>query len=297
MTQPARGSYLDPREAVEYWGRTLIQHLALAHKVREVYESIAALCARESGTLDRSGQPAPELAFVPSMRRTWAWLRFSELAPTANGSVLRPDDLDPDKPGRWVEQVLPHYVAGSNLAQYLRHVEFVDHRIPVFGKPKEANLWDRCRGKTPALFVSCLQDESENTTQTFAYAWFSATYRLRVISANWRGATAAEWGSPVSEEEAAEPGTARIIGDLRWYLTAENTLGHARGLNEVQHGRRVPDNNVHENRMVSDYMDITLVGSVYVPSEPYDYQDPWRIWVQVQDELGRQAVPPFEVRE
>lgn len=288
MTRPYDS--LDPREAVEYWGRTLIQHLALAHKRREQYASIIDLRTRESETLDKSGMPAPELAQVADLRQVYAWHRFSSAAPTADGGVVQPDDIAPEDPGRWHVQELPHYVAYGQLKQYLRHVEYVDHRLPVFGDKKEASLWDRCRGKTPALFISCLEDESENTTQSFTYAWFKATYRLRVLSANWRGAVAAEFGSPIPEEELDDPGTNRIIGDLRWYLTAENTLGHARGLNEVQHGRRIPDLNVYENRIVSDFMDITLVGSVYVPNEPYDIQSPWRMWMSIQTELGQKAL-------
>lgn len=286
--RPEQG--LDPREAVEYWGRTLIQHLALAHKRREAYESIVDLQTRETATLDQRGDPAPELAFVADLRQVYAWHRFSTAAPTPDGDVVLPGDVSPENPGRWHVQELPHYVACGGLKQYLRHVEYVDHRIPVFGNKKEASLWDRCRGKTPALFVSCLEDESENTTQTFAYAWFNATYRLRVLSANWRGAVAAEFGSPIAEEELDDPGTNRIIGDLRWYLTAENTLGHARGLNEIHHGRRIPDLNSFENRIVSDYMDITLVGSVYVPSEPCDFQSPERMWLTIQTEMGQRAL-------
>ncbi len=289
MSQPDPKTYLDPREAVEYWGRVLIQHLALAHKVREQYVSVADLRTRESATLDATGEAAPELAFDADSRQVYAWHRFSEAAPAGDDFAV-PNDLDPVNPGRWHAQELPHYVAHGKLRQYLRHVEYVDHRLKVFGQKDEASLWDRCRGKTPALFISCLDDESENTTQSFAYAWFKANYRLRVLSANWRGGTAAEFGSPRPEEEAADPGTNRIIGDLRWYLTAENTLGHARGLNQVNHGRRVPDLNVYENRIVSDYMDIELQGSVYVPNIPFDCQDPWTAWLDIQRELGQPAL-------
>lgn len=301
---PNEGTFLDVRQAGEVWGRGIMQHLALAFRKRFAFASIAELKAAPTTGLSDNDDAAPNLASVNGA--TYSFVRFSSASPDDYDAVL-PDDIEVTSTGRWLRTPLPYY---ANLVRnrYYEHVEYVDDRVQVFGPDKSGSLWDRCRGKTPALFVSCVGDEAENTSQVFAWHWFTATFRLRVLSANWRGGVSARFGSYDLAEELGDPGASRMIGDLRWYFISTNgvltrvsdagdVVQHRAGLlglNEVRIGRRSLDEDRNE-RVISESLEIELRGSIWTPSEPGELLTPRAVFVQQYTDLGIPVADPFQV--
>lgn len=272
-TLPNPSTYLDIRKLEEVVARVLLFHFSLAFQVRTPYGSLSELRAQPSRFQDDHGTGAPDLAQVSG--DTFAWYRFDK-RPDDGIFIVRPDDVVPEDAGRWVKQKLPHYAA-CGAPRFFQWIEFVDGRLSI------EELWDRCRGRTPSLFISCHGDELENVSQTRAYHFYEARYRLRVLSANFRGGLGARFGSPESTEKVEDPGAAKMLGWLRWYLISENKLGKTVGISEVELGGRTPDSSRAVERVISDYIDITVRGSVHTPNEPCDVIVPEQIWMQFQD--------------
>ena len=90
------------------------------------------------------------------------------------------------------------------------------------------------------------------------------------------------FGSPVSIEKEQDPGTAKLIGWLRWYLISENRLAPTLGITEVKLDGRVPDMSRAKNKVFSEYTDIVVRGSVHTPNEPCDVLLPHEIWMKLQ---------------
>ncbi len=275
MNFPSKNSYLDIRNLQEVVGRVLLYHFSLAFQARTSYESFADLRAQASRYQDDHGTGAPNLAQIG--KDTYAWYRFDER--TDDGSnVIKPNDLQPSESGRWIKQKLPHYVE-CGTPKYFAWIEYTDLRLSI------EEMWNRGRGQGPCLFISCLGDELTNVSQTRAYHFYELRYRLRVLSANFRGGVAARFGSPESKEQELDPGAAELLGWLRWYLISENKLGPTVGMSEVELKSYTPDLSESAERIISDYIEILVRGSVYTPNEPCDFITPSALWMKLQEDL------------
>ena len=76
------------------------------------------------------------------------------------------------------------------------------------------------------------------------------------------------------------------MGWLRWYLISENKLGPSVGISEVELKSYTPDISEAVERIVSDYIEIIVRGSVYTPNEPCDLMTPSALWMKLQDSLA-----------
>jgi hypothetical protein len=160
---------------------------------------------------------------------------------------------------------------------------------------KTRDLWNACRGQTPALFVSLLGSKEEEASQTRAFYRVSAEYQLRVISANYRGGVAARFTPPMVEDEIADPGASRMIGDLRDYFIKDRNLSGTSCVLTVKLGGHQTLGGLSRERVVCDELRVTLIGAVYTSALSCEVRAPWRIWMQLQDSLGRTVGPANEV--
>lgn len=269
---PPQNTYLDIRNLEEIVARALIYHFALAFQVRTSYSSFDHLRSQASRYQDDHGTAAPNLAQVG--QDTFAWYRFDTRSDN-NTTILRPNDLQVSEAGRWVKQILPHYVR-CGTPKYFSWIEFTDPQLSL------EEMLNRSRSQLPALFVSCLGDELTNVSQTWAYHFYELRFRLRVLSANFRGGVAARFGSPEQEEKEQDPGTAKLLGWLRWYLISENKLGNTIGISEVELRNWTPDISRAVERIVSDSTEIIVRGSIHTPNEPCDLITPESLWLELQ---------------
>jgi hypothetical protein len=293
--QNPTGTYPDLRDYHERVGRALVQVLALSHRSAVTcladgspIESLADLRRIDSAVLDVNDDAAPALVQVGKQAgNIWAWFRYLNTEESA--TVLRPDDVQPGDPGRLVKQVLPIGAdCGSN--RYYAHVEYAADQLST------NKLIDRARGKTPALFVSLIGDDpTAQESQTYAYHKISAEYRLRVVSANFHGGVQARFQSPVPEERANDPGTQRMIGDIRQALIYDNRLMRCLGVAKTS---ILPMRTMEERdaeRYIFDQCSVRVIGYTLTPNTPCEIVSPWKMWVQLQDAAGLNAGPPVQV--
>lgn len=283
---PDPSTYLDIRNLEEVIGRALLFHFALTFQKRTPYGSIKELRAQASRYQDDHGTGAPNLAEI-GPNNVFAWYRFDTRADDGK-TIIKPDDVPQTDAGRWVQQKLPHY-ARCGAPKFFEWIEYTDARLSL------EEMWNRARSQAPALFISSLGDDLINASQTRAYHFYEARYRLRVLSANFRGGVAARFGSPVSDEKEQDPGTAKLLGWLRWYLIGENKLGKTFGVSEVELRGRTPDMSRAVERIVSDYIEIVVRGSVHTPNEPCDIISPTEIWVQMQNSFEVDVGDPIQI--
>lgn len=282
----APGTYLDHRTADEVVGRALVHNLALVHGFVKQCADVAELRGLRGEQQDANDQAAPTLAAVGST--IYAWYRFSEAADDGL-SIVTPNDTQ-GNPGRWIKQVLPE-PARCGRARYYLHIEMCDNRLTT------KQLWARCNGQTPALFISFVGSEPQEASQTRAFYNFNLQYRLRVISANWRGGVQARFTSAAKDtqgqpESQSDPGASRLIGDLRHYFVEDNRLSQPLlGINHVLLGRHVPLDSMDREGVLVDALNITVHAAVWTPNESCQYVDPAHLWLQLQDALGRGAGP------
>jgi hypothetical protein len=289
-SMPGAGTFLDFRTLPEVLARAWLHQFALAFHATIDFDDVAALRAQRSAVLDSADDAVPVLAKVGTgPGNIWAFYRYSLEAQSE--TCIRPDDLTAAEPGRWVKQTLPSVVRCSTR-RYYQHIEFCDQRTPVFsGDKNTTTLWTRCRGKTPALFMSFLNDEPEEKSQTQAFHRVEVRYKLRVLSANWRGGVEAQMTPPREEDAAADPGALRLIGDLRDLIIKDNRLWPQLGtaLLRTRLGAHQPLFDRGPQRIVCDSLDITCIASVWTPNTPCELVSPIRIWLKLQDALGTQV--------
>lgn len=285
--------YADIRDFHERCGRALVQVLALSHRIVLTsrpdggpIDTLEDLRQVRPAVLDVADDAAPDLAQVgPHAGDVWAWFRFM-VAPESE-RVVRPVAIAEEDPGRWVRQVLP-IGADCGTHRYLAHVEYCSDQVD------NRELVNRCRGNTPALFVSLQSDELEEDSQTMAYHKITATYRVRALSANWRGGVQARFQSPLPVERESDPGTQRILGDVRRALIHDNHLS-CLGVEKITLGGMRPLYERGAERMLCDSIQVRVIGYVHSPNAPCEVVAPWVMWVQMQDDAGKNAGPPFEV--
>lgn len=304
-------SYADPNDLVpdlrdfhERVGRALLQVCALSHRIAQTtwqekvdqntvvdhpLDAVADLRRIRSATLNAQDDAAPDLVQVgPLAGNIWGWFRYLNVPESE--TIVRPLDVASTDPGRWVRQRLP-IGADCGTHRYLAHVEYLadqmdNHEITV-----------RCRNKTPALFVSLQSDELEEHSQTYAFHRYVATYRLRVMSANFHGGVQARFQSPLDVERQSDPGTQRILGDLRRALVHDNTLQRTLGVEKVSLGGMRPLYERGAERTLIDSIQVRVIGYVNTPNAPCEAVSPWRMWLQLQDAMGASAGPPNQVTD
>ena len=290
------GEYPDFRDWHERVGRALCQVLTLSHGIvlnsRPDFgpiNTIDDLRQIRPDVLDAQDEAAPDLAQVgPQAGNIWAWFRY--LLAQESDTVVKPAGLADQDPGRWVLQTLP-IGADCGTHRYLADVAYVSDQVD------NRRLAVRCNGKTPALFVSLLSDELEEVSQTMAYHRIVASYRIRVMSANWHGGVQARFQSPLPIERESDPGTQRILGDVRRALIHDNTLQQCLGVAKVSLGGMRPLYERSAERVLCDSIQLRVIGYVYSPNAPCEVVAPWVMWCQLQDELGNAAGPANEVTD
>jgi len=274
---PREGTFLRFTNMDEVVGRALVQRLTLMWRLPLAFATTAELRATRSDVRDTTDDAAPDIASTPGY--LWAWYRYETAAEDTN--VVRPSDVPADKPGRWVRQVWSP-MAAENQRRYLTHVEFCDLRIDV------AELMDRCRGRTPALFVSPAGDVPQSRSQTMAIHQVALEFRLRVLTQDYRGGVTARFSGEPADASAA-PGASRIIGDLREYLIGDNRLGNLPGVLKITLGAHKPELSKARERLLCDGLDITVQCAVDSPNESCDLRYPWQIWQDLQNQAGASA--------
>lgn len=293
---PAEGTYLDFRNHAEVIGRALLMHLTLAYRTTLDYSSEDDLRAWASKGADINDDAAPLLAKVGAAGRgaIWAWYRYS-VEPDELGRVVRPADVAIGDPGRWIKQRLPS-VSACGTTRYYQHAEYLAEGLaPRGGSGEVGSLWTRCNGQTPALFVSLADTQAEEASQTLAYHRVKSRYRIRVISANWRGGVEARMTPGRSEDAAADPGSLRMVGDIRDYLTKDNRLSGTLGLLKIQLGAHQSIFSRAKEGVICDQLEITTICGTYTPALPCELKKPWRIWADLQDHLGRLVMDDIQV--
>jgi hypothetical protein len=179
--------------------------------------------------------------------------------------------------------------ADCGTHRYLAHVEYVADQL------ENDELLNRCRDKTPALFISLIGDEIEEKSQVMAVHRIVASYRLRVVSANWHGGVQARFQSPLVIERTSDPGTQRILGDLRRAFIHDNTLQRCLGVVKVALGSIRALSERGAERTICDALQVRVIGYTYTPNAPCEVVAPWQMWMQLQDRLGQAAGPVNEV--
>lgn len=287
---PAAGSYLSFHQAQERMGRALMMHLWLAYGYPlQGISTIADLKAVRDEVLNPTDYAAPNLARIGTPLEIWAWDRFliEEESPTC----VRPDSVAADKPGRWLRQNLSIFTA-CGTARYLNHIEYCD---PALGSDL-AKLLERSRAKAPAVFIMPGEDDPEEASQTKAEYRVWMSYKVVVLTENWRGGVTARFEPPLSMDTSTGPGVDAVCGDIRTYCVSNPTLEHTRGLLTIALGRSRPERQRGVERLTVRSLDLRMRVNVTVPNVPCELLSPSAIWVQLQDELGRVVGTPNQVR-
>ena len=291
--------YCDIREVHERVGRAIMQLVALSHRIAFTSYpvgdgefapllTVADLRKIRSGVLDVTDDAAPCLAKVGTGRDPiWAWYRFLNEPETP--TQIRPDDVPAGDPGMWVQQVLPE-VACCGTVRYLAHVEYCAAQVSM----KE--LWNRCRGKTPAVFISPVGDEPSMETQSNAFRKLDIRYQIRAMSANWRAGVTARMKPPIKDYEIEDPGTYRTLGDIRRILIHDNTLSIKKyGVEKVVLGNIRTSYEKSAERIICDTMDVRVITYPYTSNTPCEIVSPWTMWIQLQNDLGQSLGPPNQI--
>lgn len=287
--------FCDIRDVHERVGRALMQMISLSHRIAfltrpdgAALTTVADLREIRPEVLDVTDDAAPCLAQVgQEAGRVWAWFRFLNEAESA--TQVRPNGVDQGQPGMWMQQHLPE-AASCATHRYLPHVEYCAAQVD------SKNLWNRCRGKTPSVFVSPMgEDEIKENSQTYAFHRHVLRYQIRALSANWRGGVTARMTPPIVDDQIGDPGTMRILGDIRRLLIHDNSLMGVVGVEKISLGtiRNVFEKDAE--RVIVDAMDVRCIAYSHTPNTPCEIVSPWRMWIQLQDELGVNAGPPNQL--
>ncbi len=286
--------FCDIRDIHERAGRAIMQLVALSHRIAfttrpdgQPLATMGDLRLIRPDVLDVTDDAAPCLANIGGIAPIWAWYRF--LNEDETPTQVRPDGVPAGDPGMWVLQKLP-MPASCGTIRYLAHVEFCAAQV------SNKDLWTRCRGKTPALFVSPMGDDGcVEKSQTKAFHKLELRYQIRVISANWRGGVTARMTPPIKDAEYGDPGTFRQIGDLRRLLIHDPLVLATVGVETTSLGAFRPLLEKSAERVIVDSTELKMIAYTHTPNTPCDIVSPWRMWVQLQDELGIDAGPPNQI--
>lgn len=273
----------DARTAPEALARQLTTQLQLKYGIRlATVSTVAALRALPTRALDDRGAVAPECIYLTQKSRSYQWKRF-ETASDDGDTVIRPDDVEPGEAGRFVAAPFRDF----ERRFYVRHVQYVH----IGAKRKD--LLELAGGKFPCLFVSYVQRDPQELSQCRgALQWDNFQFRVRAISANWRGEPGAALGSDVPEEathEAAvaagedfDPGSTNIIADVEQFLRENITLNDPR-IGRVIIGAARSLETWGAERLQMDALDIAIHACTWVRNIPQDLVRLDLIKVQLED--------------
>lgn len=276
---PPAGSYLSPRTAQAVLSRALVRQLGLKHRQRcATVPDLDNLRFVPTRALEARGSVVGDVAFVRSLDLSFEWDPFGRES-NDPPRIVRPDDVPAAAPGRWRAAPFRDF----HREFFLRHVQLCHNGL------RTKDLLELCAGQLPALFVSFAGDGPEEQSQIpGTLFWNNYSFRLRAISANWRGEPAAELGSPDEKELAEDPGADSILGRCSWFLSKYNDLNNTVGVSRIMIGSTRPvEAWGNERRLVSE-LSVMIHASLWVPNEPQDLVRPTRALVQrqVQDEQG-----------
>lgn len=270
---------LDYRTALVTVQNALYDLIWLGLGKRIVVADGAALAAFASRGAQTQSLTDHRLAFVttPPMGAGGNVYRYSRTATTAADgvNVIGPTDAGAG-PGRWICQSSPILDAtgtaiAASSAGYLK-------RVMLWAGTVSDDVWrTRVLAQRPCVI---LQFEGETKTihanQRGALAEKVYHFGIWAVSTNLRPDIEAEKGSPIAAEAAADPGVARIMGDLEYMLDGRRGVdldtGYARAATGLQAG-----------------VDFLQFGSTTPQTEDYDGREfVWVAPLDVRVTVGRE---------
>lgn len=276
-------TYLDVRSALSTVERALVDAISLAYQWRR--PAVATLDALAA--LTSAQQPDGTLCFVTPEGLVYRFKRYSTNV-EARPYVVKPDDLDSSKPGRWER-------CSSNVTKgpaYFRPV----HRVET-GYAKQVMLWqgeggsaealDRIFGRTPAFLIRFVSVDVGGRTTAGPYgAMYSYDLQFEVwaFSKNYRPQNQALYGSEISTEddEDDDPGLNRMIGDIHYLLGNGCDLGLSPGVAQVRiNGSTSIAHEDLDSREFVASVPLLVQASLNIPDE--DLVPIESVWVQFKD--------------
>lgn len=271
------------RTAREALLRQLTVQLQLKYGVRlATVSTVAELRALDVSALDDRGAIAPDCVYLSQKTRSYQWKRY-ELTADDGDTVLRPAQLTAGQEGRWVAAPFRDF----ERRFYVRHVQ------PVANGIKRADMEELASGKHPSLFVSFVSRSPQELVQNRgALQWDDFEFRIRAISANWRGEPGAAVGGDAPAEatfaaavaagEDYDPGAGNVIADVEQFLRENIRLNDPRIGRVIIGGARTLEQWGAE-RLQMDELSVTVHACTYVPNIPQDLVRLDRILVQLED--------------
>lgn len=283
---PAPATYLSPRNADRIVAKAFALQVWLKYGKRSIRDlaTVAELRAEPSAALDTRGSITSELCYVIDKGARYRWDRFSRL-PDDGDAVIQPLDVAPDQAGRWLKAPFRDF----DRKFYLETVQLIDARIPFRspeaedGTPIGPSLLQLCAGKLPAVFI-CFAGKDQMTEASqipIAQRLQHLLFDVKAIAGNWRGATAARFGSP-DEQESLERSASEVIGDIDHYLCAHPDLGRLAGLGRFKIGTHTPSAGFGVDQIVMDVLRVRALVTIEVPNEPHDLVRPDLFLLQLQ---------------
>lgn len=265
---PSWGSYLSPIDGPRAVATSLLRQLwqKLGHLTVPDQASVAALRAVPTIALEDRGSICSDLVYVLDTYRTFRWDRQS-VAVDDGRLVVRPDDVPVSLGGRWLAADFKDW-RGPFYCHAFQHAQYVADTIPLSAPDHMPSLLSLSAGKSPSIFVCytgkspVLHDQEPGTLFNERYR-----YRLKVISANWRGEPAARFGSPVADEFANDPGAEEMMGRVEWFIRKNSDgLQRTMGVGTIAMGESRPVESWGADRRLMYVLDIT----VQVTTEVYN---------------------------
>lgn len=297
-TPTRRLPYFTARTAPEALLRQVTAQLQLKYGVRLATVSTAAdLRALPVSALDDRGALAPECVYVNHIGKSVQWKRY-ETAPDDGKVVFLPDALTQAQEGRWVAAPFRDF----ERRFYVRHIQ------PVHDSAKRAQLEELASGKHPSLFISRVSKQSKELVQNRgALQWDDFDFRVRAISANWRGepgaavggdsATETSFEAAAAADEDYDPGANNIVADVEQFLRENIRLNDPR-IDRVIIGASRSLEQWGNERLQMDELAFTVHACTYVPNIPQDLVRVDLIKVQLEDvtedpDTGAITTTPF----
>lgn len=273
MTPTRQLPYFTARSAPEAIARQLVTQLQLKLGIRlATVATIAELRALATTALDDRGAIAAECVYVTEQGVSFRWNRMDSTADDGR-LVVRPSDVDISAYGRWIRAPFRDF----ERRFYVRHVQYVHNGS------RRKDLEELASGKHPSLFVSYVsKSPRELSGCRGALQEDNFTYRIRAISANWRGEPSASLGSETPGEEDFDPGATNIIADVEQFIRENIRLNDSRICRAIIGPSRTVEQWGNE-RLQMDEMTVTVHVFTWVPNIPQDLTNLDLIKVQLQD--------------
>jgi hypothetical protein len=195
-----------------------------------------------------------DLRYVTSKGYVYEWSPYST-ATDDGDAVLKPTD-NPTA-GRWLK------TASTATTGYLRAVELYE------GESDAVAILSRLSGVKPAVVI--VFDGADHVPKSqiagALYDWRPG-FNLWCVSSNLRPQHQTAVGSDLSAEAAADPGTNRLVGDLK-KLLAGNSLGLT-GVRWVEIGREERAYTNLGDRLMVYTLRVKVLGTIENPDDPAD---------------------------